>query len=1087
MNKTLLRIATSALFAAFLSPLALGQEPPAPPEEFRQDPNAFKGEESFILESPEDHIAEEREKAIRFAVERVLEPLGKEEKARDYKSDDQSLVGAKGRLDKAQIAAVKAFAASFLNDPRHVATDDEKAPLGDAFALSGADLDAKVVSFEAAFLAKLGRETQRRLGIKVGLGRLSSTRQRLAAYAQNPRTIEQETQARQEVEKLDRLIADVPYMEDSETYLFHKVKTGFAVTNNNEYDVETTIARLIKPEQRIVLPESCDFIAFLKRSIELEENGDALAALASEYEARGNYDKALELWKRAKTAKVYSIVEQAKSLFDTFTFGDRETVNVDGIGRGAESDSDLGDNESHFREAVANRLDLVIAELEKTPKIRVATDGSESQGLRVSTPVFSRNTRALKTTFYQIDLAPFLAKTREPAFTDAPHGGELFVNLVAEGVQELFRNETPISSFATEVQSSVAPVALVEGREYAPVRANLTFTLEKSGAYLIRVVDADAENDEVAEKNAAYALAFVNRYAFAFQYNRLVVTDVLTGKPYANRELELLFIKRTIPEGAESAIVSTDASGYLKPKSRLDRWDRLVAFAHDNDEDDRSVSFFDSRQNPYAPHFANDAVILAQPNHINTLVLATNQPVYAPGDTVEFVGQTTYGSGYSFAPGVPQGVRVYQKQRPLPSEPDRRSAGMGMMRKERKQDPPREIASVEVEVDKTGGFSGSFKIPEDAEPGEYVFAEGHFKTGSDGKPAVFDEHKSTLFISTRAGDAEPTPAATPTAKPVVPSPAPIVELEFENPVYSSKASDVANFVVRSSIPDANVVIDKDGGGAVGQQGGYVAPDVPEVKSVELRDGVGSFSCSLSDADARYFILTVNASYDNKAQTSYYLVGARNKQFVREAALEFPEKVKPGEKVRLTAKFAPLEDGDPLFGGRASLVLFDAKRDLAPCDDFSNYLAEVQPESRFLMSQDYSTLKLMRPTAPPKRRAERKSIADRAPQRPSRFCYEYYADETLPLPWDVDIDYNVEERRRLKRPSRSEFVLEEVPKIPASASPDSVIQTTTAEERVDSLSFEFDAPKTPGTYRIVFRAFDREKECTTFVKGDITVE
>ena len=661
------------------------------------------------------------------------------------------------------------------------------------------------------------------------------------------------------------------------------------------------------------------------------------------------------------------------------------------------------------------------------------------------------------------------------------------MNLVAEGVQELFRSETPISSFATEVQSSVAPVAVVEGREYAPVRANLTFTLEKSGAYLIRVVDANAENDEVAEKNAAYALAFANRYAFAFQYNRLVVTDVLTGKPYANRELELLFIKISIPEGAESAIVSTDASGYLKPKSRLNHWERLVAFAFDDDEDDRSVSFFDSRQNPYEPNFANDAATLAQPLPLNMLVLATNQPVYAPGDTVEFVGQTTYGSGYYFDPGVPQGIRVYQKQRPLPPEPNGRSAGMGMMRKERKQDPPREIASVEVEVDKTGGFSGSFKIPEDAEPGEYVFAEGHFKTGPDGKPVVFDEHKSTLFISTRAGDAEPTPAATPTAKPVVPSPAPIVELEFESPVYSSKASDVANFVVRSSNPDASVVIEKNGSGAVGQQGRYVASDDPEVKSVELRDGVGSFSCSLSDADARYFILTANASYDNKAQTSYYLVGARNKQFVREAALEFPEKVKPGEKVRLTAKFAPLEDGDPLFGGRASLVLFDAKRDLAPCDDFSNYLAEVQPESRFLMSQDASPIKLMRPTAPPKRRDERKSIADRAPQRPSRFCYEYYADETLPLPWDVDIDYNVEERRRLKRPSRSEFVLEEVPKIPASASPDSVIQTTTAEERVDSLSFEFDAPKTPGTYRIVFRAFDREKECTTFVKGDITVE
>ncbi len=63
----------------------------------------------------------------------------------------------------------------------------------------------------------------------------------------------------------------------------------------------------------------------------------------------------------------------------------------------------------------------------------------------------------------------------------------------------------------------------------------------------------------------------------------------------------------------------------------------------------------------------------------------------------------------------------------------------------------------------------------------------------------------------------------------------------------------------------------------------------------------------------------------------------------------------------------------------------------------------------------------------------------------------------------------------------------VPTIPASASSDSILKTTAVKNRVDALSFKFDAPQTPGTYRMVFRAFDAEKGVATFVKRDLIVE
>ena len=66
-------------------------------------------------------------------------------------------------------------------------------------------------------------------------------------------------------------------------------------------------------------------------------------------------------------------------------------------------------------------------------------------------------------------------------------------------------------------------------------------------------------------------------------------------------------------------------------------------------------------------------------------------------------------------------------------------------------------------------------------------------------------------------------------------------------------------------------------------------------------------------------------------------------------------------------------------------------------------------------------------------------------------------------------------------------MRETPDIPEEASCDSFVREATVSERTDAVSFEFDAPKTPGTYRLVFRAFDIEKGASSFAEQTLVVE
>ena len=902
-----------------------------------------------------------------------------------------------------------------------------------------------VVDSPASFFARLGIALQNRLGVYEALYRAFNARRNLARVANRDAEGNWDDDVREEIARLDRLVAEIPALKDDETFVFSEQDFRAALKDvGRNVDSNLAIAKSVCPKRR-VLSKNCDFVAYLKRSLELEENADALVALAAEYQLRRRYKEAIELWDRVKSTNSYS-QERITRLFGTT--GPTETLQIEA--------------------------------LQNATTVKIVDEGSESKGMRVSLDVFSQGAKAIKTTFYQLDLAPFVAKTLEKDYYDARNENNArteksFVNFVAEVTRELFAQEKPISSLAREVQSSTFVLPGKEEQTSVPTLVPLTFTLDKPGAYLVKVADADGED------RADYALAFVSRYAFAYQFGRLVVSDFQTGKPLANRELSLLYVgsvinsQNKVEAKAEAATVKTDERGIVQLDANLNSIHRVMAFVQDDDseENDRSISFFDSLDSPYSAASQANASALPSRDSSPKLILATNRPIYAPGETVDFVAQIAPQWNGNNDPRV----RVFKILNLPPQIVDGASVPQTC-----------EIANFPVFVDENGSFSESFTIPQDAEPGKYVFQIGYV-AGLSGtrEPRFMGVASSTLYVSTRNDDATTSGADATTPAPSSDSSAetttaPMIVLDFDKPNYSLDADKTATVVIRSSIPDASVVLDRIK--EVRRDDGRIESKSFDARRVELRDGVGECQFDLDKQDAPCFTLIANVAFDGKAQTFSYLVGAQKQSFARDALLDAPTKVKPGEKVVLSAKFKPLNDDDALFAGRASLAVYDAKLDLTPVDDFSSYFSSLQVATRLLERQDYAPTKMTSPI-PSRPRSDRAHALNRL-----NSIYEDFVD-FYPSP-SVELTprrYIQMQKEFDSRPRQTPVGADAnaVPTIPASASSDSILKTTAVKNRVDALSFKFDAPQTPGTYRMVFRAFDAEKGVATFVKRDLIVE
>ena len=152
---------------------------------------------------------------------------------------------------------------------------------------------------------------------------------------------------------------------------------------------------------------------------------------------------ATEYWNRAKTAKTYE--------------KDENKVRV------------IGNNPNALRE---NPFwpDMALEKLNAPGEVEVDAQNTRVDGMSVTLDVVSRGARNLKTTFYQLDLAPFVARAIEPTFYRDQK--RFFADLVCEGVREKLDRGEEIASFAKEARVSTDAAG-------ATSRTRLTFAMEK--------------------------------------------------------------------------------------------------------------------------------------------------------------------------------------------------------------------------------------------------------------------------------------------------------------------------------------------------------------------------------------------------------------------------------------------------------------------------------------------------------------------------------------------------------------------------------------------------------------------------------
>lgn len=903
----------------------------------------------------------------------------------------------------------------------------------------------------ARFLAILGSMLRARLGVQDFLYQAKDLRTSLNVRYDDVSPDARPDRVVRETARVDAAIAEVPTLRDNETIVYRHADPrpfgyGFSDENAEEF----------QPKRRTLAPSE-NFIAALKRSLEQEENYKALYSLATEYQLRGKYDLATEYWNRAKTAKTYE--------------KDENKVRV------------IGNNPNALRE---NPFwpDMALEKLNAPGEVEVDAQNTRVDGMSVTLDVVSRGARNLKTTFYQLDLAPFVARAIEPTFYRVQE--RFFADLVCEGVREKLDRGEEIASFAKEARVSTDAAG-------ATSRTRLTFAMEKPGAYLVRV--ADAANEEIG----AYALAFVNRYAFDYQTghasrdgeqgDRVVVSDLQTGKPLANRDVELFaaYTGATPRLDAKTTTVKTDENGaFVTPQNT--GFLRLLAFVQDEaeDESDRSVSVFDSQESRLSK-----AIYKFTPRvgFGEKLVLTTNRPIYAPGETVEFSAQIVPQPGFNtFDPKVPRRVMVSFKGNPRGGPTTKKLP----------------VADFDVVCDETGAFSGSFQIPEDAQRGEYRFTCGKNVKRDDlvifcpvgeenrdpDEPVFVASSNSTIFVSERPDDDEATrqKKAEEAAKKAYfaelakrerernavkeTNVKPSFEVTFNKPIYYVKDEEAQILVSSSNKRNAVASFYK-----IGRNGSKTDPE-----TVELREGNADWRCPLDKSDAPCFTLVVTLVGGDKAETAFYLVGVQNASTERAVSLDAPKKVKAGEATRLNATFARSEDDGSLFAGRATLALYDERLAVVPEDSFKSYVAATRFENRLLARYELASPPVMSPYGfipfvaddDARRRKEERRIYDDFVAPPARLPRKRFA----PVDNPNDDPFGT-------RPV--EFLVRETPDIPEEASYDSFVKEATVSERTDAVSFEFDAPKTPGTYRLVFRAFDIEKGASSFAEQTLIVE
>lgn len=819
---------------------------------------------------------------------------------------------------------------------------------------------------------------------------------------------------------------------------------------------------------RFELKGYCNFFELFQRSLELNENYEALSGLAVEYQRRGQYGKAREYWTRAQ-----KVIEDPN-----VGYGERMRHN-DGYGRINEYRT--------LNDVLPCRRQEIERFLKKRPEgssnvdpeitIDFQNSGShEATGLLV---VKSRAVKRFDLNARRLDLSQAIATTREEEYRKRSWTFNTLVSSLVGFGKATYEDREPIV-WTQELENA-------SDDDWTTTQIELPF--HEPGAYVVEVRSEGQDASTPCES----AIFFLTNKGFDLRNEKLRVFDLISRKPLANREIEICFLtwnQLSEPFFSETVLTRTDEQGVAlldeMQRARLGLYSTIMAFIQPEDASkaDVEIAFYDGgNRHALAPILDSSGVDNGVFFESNRLVVATSKPLYAPGELVEFKG--------FFLPGRIESARPTANAKAFCDifEPG--------------SDKP--IETLVLKFVNSNNFCSSFKLSPNARPGVYLFqfrCEGALWTGENG---VLNDARVPFYVGTtnpeQAADApraqipETNTLQTSVVNGVLTAPSgklvvdnvaanaqnagiddtdrqeDLVELVFPKKRFS--IDEQAEIIVRAK-PDVAATIYK----RAFKNGAYVAS---EESLATFDDGVYSYRCTFDQSDNRGAVLVVHAIGKDCAQIIFYSV-----EIIDSAVeLDAPKKVAPGEKIKLSAKFKRTQNQGYKFVGSATFALFNAKLPKNQ-DMFAKYSA----------FQHKSTKRLCRFDIPCDSRAFDPETAPQYPIATSETITAERVNAPRPSEKNDLNDFIIKKKKRLFQTSSGTIKKFTPSFAPEPLDPDLLLPENNNDEgrffscdavrETDRLDAEFDAPSSPGTWLVVFRGVD-EKGILFYAEQEIVVQ
>lgn len=636
-----------------------------------------------------------------------------------------------------------------------------------------------------------------------------------------------------------------------------------------------------------------NFIRLYQRSLELEENYDALVGLAREYQLRAQYDEAREYWKRAELA----MNKNRRKSFSSLRTTTKSTNAFEPTAMLALLDEIQKESSSIVKKASSFTVDY---------------DASRVEGNRCTLVV--RPSEASKADFVvtKLNLSNELAMVCEKEFCQSALSFPEFVCArIAEGKTKASTDD-PIcwtEEFAPDVEFHEIDL---------PIRTRGAYCVEarlEDGTSVLKALVL--LNERVVEKDP-----FSKRF---------YLRNFTTGSPCANQNVEFYApcggINASDPQ---TLLRQTDEQGVVNLTKDAIDLSRAVAFVQPEDvkRRDVDVDLFDLTSNGTRTFIVNsnksDNEIENEHNKTypfeaqdycqnlsSEIVLATSRPIYTPGEKVEFQGYLLRNDNQSSFPINAQSVFVAPTKSEKSQYPSIKDT----------------IAEIPIRLSPSGAFSGEFELPSDARPG--LYAIGFYNNSVE----------FGLFAVGVKGNIERPTAPVETRDAINED---LVALDI--PKQVKQFGEKVDVKVRAQ-KNARVSITRFC--FLNRE-----PQYFDESQISLKNGEGTYQFEINAFVPPCEIIAVRAGIPEKLQTIYYSVGVGDKQIPsRPCELETPKTpVKPGEKLTVRALF-PTSEGIEAFSGDATIALYDAKLDW-PSSNFKKYQGHILSPTERIARVDF---------------------------------------------------------------------------------------------------------------------------------------